>query len=349
MSSAAVANASTVDAVVADKPVRRVVTKRTPKSAAAAAAAAAATNDAPVALPTAAVVVADDKATIAKAAKAAKAAATKAAKAAKNIIAAADVPVAAIATPTEAVTKALAKRKGGKKATATISEEDSVAGTSATADDAAGPAAAAAAGETIKRVRAPKVHRTFFTAFGDLNDEEKARDFSKEAYEEWKVQTLAALDMRFKEWERVKREFNRVVKKLQKKKKRTAKGYNWEATAENHLLRLKEMPKEEFAELDNTWLSNYQFTSSFTADQLTADGCPEKGAIATFTVYLAAIHHGFKPLGIVSENATRTGTELAFTTPVEGRREYVGVALPFQNKERSKFSVLPKDRVANDL
>lgn len=215
--------------------------------------------------------------------------------------------------------------------------------------DVAAPVADAETSTASKRARAPKTPRNFIVAFGDLAKEEKDRDFSKEEFERWKAQTAEAVaNIRFKEWERSKREFYRAIKKLQKKKKRTTKGYNWEATAENHLRRLKELPKEDFAELDGAWLSNYQFSGSFGADALNKDGCPEKGAIPTFTVYLAAIHHGYKPAGIVSENGTKNGTEISFTTPVDGKRVYVGVALPFQNKDRSKFCVVPKDRVLND-
>lgn len=202
-----------------------------------------------------------------------------------------------------------------------------------------------------KRSRSSRaINRDFIVAFGDLNTDEKLRLFTKEAFEEWKTLTKTAVEqIRYKEWERAKRDFYRSIKNLQKKKKRVAKGYNWEATAENYFKRLKEMPKEEFAVLDGAWLSNYQFSGKFDAAQLNKEGCPEKGAIPTYTVYQAAVHHGYKPLGIVSENGTRNGETITFTTPVEGRREYVGVALPFQNKERSKFSVQLKDRVQNDL
>lgn len=220
----------------------------------------------------------------------------------------------------------------------------------------AAPAAVAAASTSEpaavkeKRVRVPKEPREFIVAYGDLAVDEKSRLFTKEAFEEWKTLTKAAVEqIRYKEWERAKRDFYRTIRNLQKKKKRVAKGFDWEATAENHLRRLKEMPKDEFKDLDGAWLSNYQFSGSFDAASLNKDGCPEKGAIPTYTVYMAALHHGFKPAGIVSENGTRNGDQFTFTTPVDGRREYVGVALPFQNKERSKFSVILKDRVQNDL
>lgn len=274
--------------VTADKPVRRVVSKRAPKAAAA-----------PVA--------ADPE------------------------------PVVAAVATTEAPKKRKAAPKKEKKATA---EEATVAPPAADATSADAPK------EKEKRNRTPRVHREFIVAFGDLNVDEKLRSFTKEAFEEWKTLTKAAVEqIRFKEWERNKREFYRAIKNLQKKKKRTAKGYNWEATAENHLQRLKSMPREEFKDLDGAWLSNYQFSGKYDASTLDKEGCPEKGAIPTYTVYIAALHHGYKPLGIVSENGTRTGDTITFITPVEGRREYVGVALPFQNKERSPFSVILKDRV----
>ena len=95
------------------------------------------------------------------------------------------------------------------------------------------------------------------------------------------------------------------------------------------------MPKEEFAVLDGAWLSGYQFRDSFPAEVLSC--VDDVGAVPTLTVYKAATHHGFSPLGIVSAEQ--------YTPPVAGRIEYVGVGLPFRGKERSKFSVLPIDRV----
>lgn len=293
-------NSVATEPSTADKPVRRVVSKRVPKE--------------------------------------------------KEVSSADAAPAAAEVPATPAPVEAPKKRKAAapKKKKAEASDDAT----------AAAPAPVAAAAETVtsapaapkeKRVRTPRVHREFIVAYGDLNVDEKARSFTKEAFEEWKTLTKSAVEeIRYKEWERAKREFYRAIKKLQKKKKRTAKGYNWEATAENHLRRLKEMPKDEFKELDGTWLSNYQFSGSHDAASLAKDGCPEKGAIPTYTVYMAALHHGYKPLGIVSENGTRSGDQISFTTPVTGTRTYVGVALPFQNKERSKFSVVLKDRVQND-
>ena len=147
-----------------------------------------------------------------------------------------------------------------------------------------------------------------------------------------------------------KRKYYQAMKKLNARAKRVTKRLDWEATARNHLNRLKEMPASDFEALDGTWLSNYQFSGSYDAAYLTKEGCPaDKGVVPTYTIYLAALHHGFQPAGIVSENGTRaTGNEIVFTTAVDGKREYVGVALPFQSKERSKYSVIPADRVPSE-
>lgn len=311
MSSAAVASATT------EKPVKRVAAKRVPKNAAAAPA-------------TPAPVVAE--------------------------VAPAPVPVD---DENETTTTPVAKKRAPRKTTkAVAATEEAVAAPAAPAApaadaqdaDNAADADAPAAKRTVTP-RPPRPPRVFIAGFGDQLVDPKERKYTKEEFEDWKAKTLYAVqNIRFKEWGVLKRKYHINWNKVYKKNKRVSKGCNLEATAENHLRRLKEMPKEEFANLDNTWLSNYQFSGSYDAATLNKDGCPEVGAIATYTVYLAALHHGYKPLGIVSENGSKTGpkpSDIVFTTSVgDARREYVGVSLPFQGKERSKYAILPKDRVA---
>lgn len=257
-------------------------------------------------------------------------------------------------TTTTPVAKKRAPRGKTTKATAASEETAAAPAAPAAADaqdaDTAADADVPAAKRTVTP-RPPRPPRVFIAGFGDQLVDPKERKYTKEEFEDWKAKTLYAVqNIRFKEWGVLKRKYHINWNKVYKKNKRVSKGCNLEATAENHLRRLKEMPKEEFANLDNTWLSNYQFSGSYDAAVLNKDGCPEVGAIATYTVYLAALHHGYKPLGIVSENGSKTGpkpSDIVFTTSVgDARREYVGVSLPFQGKERSKYAILPKDRVA---
>ena len=314
--------------VVAEKPVRRVVTKRVPKAAAAAAAADANANANADAAPA----VSDSTAVPAPAAPAVEAKVAKKRAPRK--------PKAAIVAATADASAAVA---ADASAAAPVDAND------AAVADAAAPAAPA------KRVRAAKPPRpVFIVAYGDLHVPEKLRSYTKEAFEAWKKDTALAVQevggIRYKEWVVAKRRHYQEQKKVNARAKRVTKRLDWEATARNHLNRLKEMPASDFEALENTWLSNYQFSGSFDAAYLEKEGCPaDKGVVATYTIYLAALHHGFKPAGIVSENGTRSPSgEIVFTTSVDGKREYVGVALPFQSKERSKYSVIPADRVPSE-
>jgi hypothetical protein len=334
MSSAAVAVSTPTTNTTSEKPVKRVAPKRVPKTAAAPAVESEKVEQS-VAVPTVPAVPAvpavpvgvDETTTTTVAKKRAPRKNTKAASSdEKNAEAAATPAVAVASTP--------------------------VASLDADGDaEADGDAADADNTPAVKRTRTPRPPRVFIAGFGDQFVDPKERKYTKEEYEEWKAKTLYAVqNIRFKEWGVLKRKYNLNWSKIYKKNKRVSKGCNLEATAENHLRRLKEMPREEFANLDNTWLSNYQFSGAYDAETITRDGCPAVGASATYTVYIAALHHGYKPLGIVSENGSKTGpkpSDIVFTTSVgDARREYVGVSLPFQGKERSKYAILAKDRVA---
>ena len=324
--------------VAAEKPVRRVVAKRVPKAAAAAAAAAAEVSGAEatavpaVPTPETAAAPAPEVDAAPANAKVAKKRAPRKPKAAA-VVADAAAPVGDATVAAATVVDAVAQADG-----------DAALG---------GGAAAAPAVAPVKRVRAPKAPRgVFIVAYGDLDVPEKTRSYTKESFEEWKTQTANAVqNIRYKEWTVAKRKYYQAIKKLNARAKRVTKRLDWEATAKNHLNRLKEMPASDFEALDGTWLSNYQFSGSYDAAYLEKEGCPaDKGVVPTYTIYLAALHHGFKPAGIVSENGTRAnGNEIVFTTSVDGRREYVGVALPFQSKERSKYSVIPADRVPSEV
>lgn len=200
-----------------------------------------------------------------------------------------------------------------------------------------------------KAKRAPKPKPTYIVGFGDHQVDANARDFSRDAFEDWREQTLfLAQNVNFNDWKKLKRQFYREMKAAHATKRRKRPEAK-EQTSENHLARLKDMPSEEFEELDGKWLSNYGFDGAFPADDLLESGCPNEGALPAFTVFQAAVHHGYRPLGIVSEKSKKNSEtgDLVMTTQVEGDREYVGVALPFQQKRKSKFCVVAEDRVYN--
>lgn len=116
-----------------------------------------------------------------------------------------------------------------------------------------------------------------------------------------------------------------------------------ELISQNHLERLMKMNPAEFEELHGKWLSNYGFDGKYTASELYA-GCPNKSAMHTYAVFQAARQHGFSPLGIVSKKSKRGADGVKqHITVVDGPRQYVGVALPFLEVKRSKFSRLPTD------
>lgn len=193
--------------------------------------------------------------------------------------------------------------------------------------------------------RKPRVRRDYMNCYGDLETPEKERDYSKEAFEAWKVGVQKRVsETTFTEWRRDKHAFYRQVAALSKRKKKTRK-QDPTRTSANHLDRLKEMDADAFEVLDGVYLSQYGFDGAFTAEELEA-GCPNDGALSAYVVFQAARHAGYNPLGIVSEKGKHDEEgNLQYLTTVDGDRVYVGIALPFRNKEKSPFCAIPQDRV----
>ena len=229
------------------------------------------------------------------------------------------------------------------------------------ATSAAAPVAAAGA-DKKKRARATtttaaprkaRTIRTFTQPYGDLTLTSQQRDYSNDAYKEFKAVLEENGNMTFTEWKQHKKDFfkqlDAVVKKPVAKKK--TKSVDSFQTAENHLQRLRAMPSQTFAVLDGKWLSGYGFDGSFASAALTASGLPEQAAFSVFTVWEAAVHHGFMPKGIVSEKSTKNKTTdtMDYNTEVDGERVYVGAALKFHKKEKSIFALDNKDIVKIDV
>lgn len=216
--------------------------------------------------------------------------------------------------------------------------------------EVAGGSAAAAAPKKPRAPKAPKAKIVFLQAYGDLGEDDKARKYEKEDFEEWKAKTQYCLDnITYSGWKSLKKAFYKQLKDQRKKKVKSTKKKDCTETTANHLKRLKEMPKDEFAALNGTWLSAYGFDNSYTAEQLDAAGGfdSDEGALSAYAVYQAAKFHGFAPLGIVSAKSKQEAgsKELKYITDVDGPRVYVGAALPFKGILKSTFGPIPTDRV----
>ena len=256
--------------------------------------------------------------------------------------------------------------KGKAAAAAAATAADSDAAASDTEEEPVAPAAAAP-----KQPRAPKFKPPFFAAFGDLHVPAANRAYDRPAFEEWKAKTQECLDhATLTTWRPAKKAFYKDVEQLNRRKKKV-KPQDVSATAEKHLARLKAMNPQDFAGLDGAWLSNYKVGGKFGAEELDKVGCPNTDARCTYTVYQAAVFHGYQPLGIVGEETVGTATATTgaadgtttaasssneettkdpkvrvYTYPVEEdeARVYVGCSLPFKSKDKSPFAIEPQDR-----
>jgi hypothetical protein len=261
--------------------------------------------------------------------------------------------------PAKKASKAAAK-KAAAAATATATASNLDASASDTEEDAAGNTKAA------PKTRVAKVKPPFYPAFGDLHVPAAERGYAREDFEEWRTKTRLCVDTAtFTTWKPAKRAFYREIEALKHRKKQK-KTQDASATAENHLSRLQGMNFADFAVLDGAWLSNYKVGGKFSAEELDKSGCPNDNAQCTFTVYTAAVYHGYQPLGIVSEEtmvkpgdgASAEGVDAASDadaakvrvykeTVAEGEpRVYVGCALPYleEKKVKSPFAIIPEDR-----
>jgi len=232
--------------------------------------------------------------------------------------------------------------------------------TEAATAEAGVPAAVPAADEITPAPRVPKPKAVYIEGYGDEDKPEEEQLFTLEAYDLWKSESIRrTAGQTFAQWKLQKKaNLKRRRQEASKKKKRSTKGTNKCATAENQKKRLLEMPSAQFQVLDGKWLSSYGFEGSFPAADLATVSPADlpQGSLAALSVFQAAQAHGFKPLGIVSEKRKKdpVTSEMKFVDNVDGEREYVGVALPYDkqhpvHKLGSIFCVSTKDRVIMDV
>lgn len=244
------------------------------------------------------------------------------------------------------------KKAAAKKTKTEAIVADAPAAENAAAVQVATDAPADEGAAKVKKVRVPKVRPVFSEGYGDEAKPEAERLYTPEAWLTWKQETAARVERQtFPQWKAQKKSYFKMLKALsqQKKKKRATKKVDKFITSEIHKNRLLGFSQETFAPLNGVWLSSHGFENAIPASELdVADKTAlPVGSLMAFSVYQAAVHHGFKPLGIVSETQKKDpiSGEMKYTTVVEGERAYVGESLPFKNKLRSIFSVLPEDRV----
>jgi hypothetical protein len=285
------------------------------------------------------------------------------------------VPVPAAAAPSTTVTKAPRKPRASKKAAVAAESENTP-----TAVDAP-PAPASTDGESAaapKKTQRAKPKTVYIEGYGDEHLDEKDQLYTPEAWEEWKANTNKRTSSQtYAQWKVQKKNTYKANRQdKSKKKKRATKKVDSINTSEKHTARLLAMPAEAFTGLNNVWLSTHGFDDKLSAEQLASidKTTIKEGALQAYSVYQAAVAHGVRPLGIVSEmqkvhkifdaaqnkEVTPDENDMRYQFTVEGetdgipvagaasKRVYVGVALPFKNKLASPFAVIPQDRVYAD-
>lgn len=269
-----------------------------------------------------------------------------------------DEPVAA-AAPAAPAKKASNKRKAASAEPAVAAVDTTTATVDNTADNNGESAA-----KKSKKPREAKPKAVFIEGYGDLEKPEEERAYTEEEHAAWVQATSARLaNEKYKDWVRAKKTFYKNIKALSqtRKKKRTQRLIDSEATTENHLARLlaavpvadeegktEVITAEQWSTLNGAYLGGHGFEGIFTAAELDANvALPEK-AVPIYTVYRAALKKGLRPLGIVSEAKKKnkaTGA-MEYVTNVDNR-VFVGVGLPYQKPVKLDASVFcrkPCDR-----
>jgi hypothetical protein len=259
------------------------------------------------------------------------------------------VDAVAVVVAVDAVPAPVKKARGPKPKKAAVADE---AAPAAVVAAVAVAVAAEADTDAPKKSRA-KPKQVYTEGYGDEDKDESEQLYTLEAWETWKEDTKRRADNQtFPQWKTQKKAYfkKRKLEKA-KRKKRATKKVDKINTFENHKRRLlSTFGAADFGVLDGVWLSTHGFDDKLSAAELEAisdKSSIKEGALQAYSVYSAAVANGFKPLGIVSETQKKDSEdgEMKYVSNVDGSRVYVGVALPFRNKLRSVFSVLPEDRV----
>jgi hypothetical protein len=169
---------------------------------------------------------------------------------------------------------------------------------------------------------------------------------TEESWREWSDCLKAMLTLPYKQWEKLKRAADKEAKKSQSREKRVDAA----ATTRAHAARISELPDEEFAKLDNKWLTAFYGKEKLTAAELGTDAGAALAAAEQLdakigeavTVYAVALSKGVTPLGIMPCNKAYTK---AYDAAALSNCVYVGKKMDIGacRAEKSIFSRITED------
>jgi hypothetical protein len=174
----------------------------------------------------------------------------------------------------------------------------------------------------------------------------KERDLSQAAHARWLDINAQRQRITYPQWVAMYVDFNATYRVAPKP---VAAQFNVEKTFKSHYDRLVAMDAADFKCLHGAWLSSYDVKLARTSVELDMEETASHGGdwSPTFAVYLAARHHGVRPLGIIT--AKKSATKAAMGVAKEDDpRVYVGGALKPQRVEASKFCMTLEDRQFDD-